>query len=103
MVRWRLLMSNDVVPVTPEATIFGKTLVRLREAKKRADGKKTSQEELADAAGLTTNYLSDLERGVKQPSLNTILRLAHALDCAPSDLFADFGPRDLRRAARAKP
>jgi transcriptional regulator with XRE-family HTH domain len=70
----------------PEAEIFGKTLRKVRESREP----KLTQEDLAHQAGLTTNYVSDLERGVKVPSLTTILQLSHALGCAPSDLLADF-------------
>jgi Helix-turn-helix. len=64
-----------------------------------------SQEKLANhaslgASPLTTNFISDLERGVKAPSLSTILKLAYALDCAPAELLADFTPAAMRRLFR---
>jgi transcriptional regulator with XRE-family HTH domain len=38
-----------------------------------------SQEVFADEAGLHRSYISDLERGVRNPSLIAIDKLAHAL------------------------
>jgi transcriptional regulator with XRE-family HTH domain len=69
---------------SPEAEIFGKTLRRLREERG------LTQEKLAHAAGLTTSYTSDLERGLKVPSLTTILALAGALQVEPVEMLRDF-------------
>ena len=46
-----------------------------------------SQETLAERADLHRTYISDLERGQRNPSLKTILRLAHALEVSISTLF----------------
>ena len=59
--------------VAVEAEIFGKRLRQLR-----LDAGWT-QEQLAEAAGITTTYTSDLERGTKVPSLTILLRLSRAL------------------------
>ena len=73
----------------PEAVIVGK---RLREARLRRG---MSQAELAgvveDRGGrLTSNYVSDLERGLKAPTLTMILKLSRALEVSVSDLLSDF-------------
>ena len=47
-----------------------------------------SQEELAFQAGLHRNYVSGLERGIRNPSLTTIVALADALELTPSALVA---------------
>jgi len=39
-----------------------------------------SQEELADRAGLHRTFISQVERGLKSPSLNSLVSLAAALD-----------------------
>ena len=75
--------------VTPEGKLFGETLKRLRE------DRHLSQEKLANSSRLgskpmTTNFVSDLERGLKVPSLTTILKLAHAMGCEPSELLSGF-------------
>jgi two-component system, response regulator len=48
-----------------------------------------SQEVLAERADLHRTYISDIERGVRNPSLGSISRLALALDVSVSDLFTD--------------
>tara|TARA_R110002124_G_scaffold238531_1_gene403785 strand:- start:9969 stop:10190 length:222 start_codon:yes stop_codon:yes gene_type:complete len=53
-----------------------------------------SQEELAFRAGLKRSYLSDLERGTRNPSVRALGRIADALGLAPSELLKDpGGPR----------
>jgi CheY-like chemotaxis protein len=46
-----------------------------------------SQEELADRAGLHRTYISDIERGARNPSLESIDRLARALEISLPVLF----------------
>ena len=48
-----------------------------------------SQEELAYRAGLHRTYVSDIERGVRNPSLVNVEKLAEALGTSLSDLFAE--------------
>ncbi len=62
---------------------FGETLMRLRR------GKLLSQQELADRCGRSSNYISDLERGVRQPSPSTFFIIAEALDLVPSELLTE--------------
>ncbi len=46
-----------------------------------------SQEELADRAGLHRTYISDLERGARNPTLDSLERLAAALEISTAALF----------------
>lgn len=46
-----------------------------------------SQERLAQIAGLDRTYISGLERGVRNPSLATIEKIAAALDVSVPALF----------------
>jgi transcriptional regulator with XRE-family HTH domain len=46
-----------------------------------------SQEELAFRAGMKRSYLSDLERGTRNPSVRALGRLADALCVTPSQLL----------------
>jgi len=46
-----------------------------------------SQERLAERAQLHRTYISDVERGNRNPSLESITRIARALDLEPSALL----------------
>lgn len=56
----------------------------VRDARRRAG---MSQEQLAFEAGMKRSYVSDLERGTRNPSVKAIDRLATALGVAPADLL----------------
>ncbi len=58
----------------------------VREARKRLG---RSQEALALDAGMKRGYLSDLERGTRNPSIKAVARLAEALGVDPASLLAD--------------
>lgn len=75
--------------VQPEGKVFGE---RLRHVRKRRG---LTQEELAERADLAGPYISDMERGMKVPSLTTVLRLAMALECKVTDLVGIFDKTDL--------
>jgi len=68
----------------PEGVIFGQRLHELRTARN------LTQDELAERCGSNRPFISNLERGVKVPSLTMILRLAEALDCRVYDLVEVF-------------
>jgi len=63
------------------ATQFGKKLRKLR--KKQG----FSQEELADRASLHRTYVSSVERGERNVSLQTIDKLARSLNLSMGDLM----------------
>jgi transcriptional regulator with XRE-family HTH domain len=46
-----------------------------------------SQEELADRAGLHRTYISQIERGLKSPSLRSLEQIAEALGMSVSELL----------------
>lgn len=48
-----------------------------------------SQEQLAELADLHRTYVSSLERGQRNVSLDNIHALAHALGVGPRDLFPE--------------
>lgn len=71
---------------------FGKNLVRVR---RRAD---SSQEELGALAGLHRTEIGMLERGIRLPRMDTLLKLAGGLEVGPAELLEGMGwmPSDPR-------
>ena len=59
----------------------------LREYRARA---KISQEALAESAGLHRTYISQLERGLKSPTLDVIIDLAIAMRVTPHDFVSSI-------------
>ena len=60
----------------------GRNMKRLREVRG------WSQEELADRAGIHRTYVSGVERGVRNPTVTVLEKLAIALGAALLDLVA---------------
>ena len=63
------------------AIIFGRIL---QEA--RLD-KGFSQEKLADLSGLDRSYISMLERGLRQPTINSLFSISKILEVKPSAII----------------
>ena len=76
--------------VQPEGKLFGE---RLREMRLKRN---VTQQALAEAAEMSLTYISNMEHGLKVPSLTTIIRIAVALDCKVMDLVGAFDKTDLR-------
>jgi ribosome-binding protein aMBF1 (putative translation factor) len=64
------------------AAIFGKVLREQRNARG------LSQEALALSADVDRTFVSQMERGIRQPTLTTLCKLSEALDIQPSTLVA---------------
>ena len=64
-------------------TIFGEILRDLRTRKG------FTQQQLADYSGLDRAYISELENGKLQPSLETFLRLSYELKVKPKDFIEE--------------
>ena len=60
---------------------FGAAVRELRERKG------LTQEQLADLSGLHRTYVSGVERGLRNPSLVNVVKLARALGVRVGDLF----------------
>jgi transcriptional regulator with XRE-family HTH domain len=76
---------------TREGEIFGATIRKLRTERG------WTQEALAEAAGLTTTYVGQVERGAKVPSLTVVLKLARGLAVSPEVLLEGFSAAVLRK------
>ena len=74
-------MRTRGLRTSPEA-LLGKEIARLR----KQIG--LSQEELGFRAEVHRTYVSQLERGLKSPTLSVILKLSHALQASASRLVA---------------
>ncbi|MCL4366706.1 helix-turn-helix domain-containing protein [Patescibacteria group bacterium] len=60
---------------------FGQNLRKLRQEKE------WTQEELADKAGMHFTYIGQIERGVRNPSLINLYKLAKALNVSAGKLL----------------
>ena len=69
------------LPEPNPRTLFGRNLRRLRLARG------ISQEELGFRAGLDRTYVSSVERGHRNISIDNIFRLASPLECDPRELL----------------
>ena len=65
------------------ATTLGRRVKTLRHAKE------WSQERLTEKAGLDRSYVAGIEVGARNPSLNALEKLAHALSVGIAELFED--------------
>ncbi len=63
---------------------YGKALRRMRTEKK------ISQEDFAEKCGLHRTYISDVELGKRNVSLENIERISNALEISLSDFFKDI-------------
>lgn len=63
----------------PDLVKFGKNIRLLRQKMG------LSQKALAAKSGLSANYLGTLERGVQNPSLTTLEKVAKGLGCSMSE------------------
>jgi transcriptional regulator with XRE-family HTH domain len=62
------------------STVFGQVLREQRLSRE------LSQEELALAADVDRTFVSQMERGIRQPTITTLMKLASALGIQPSTL-----------------
>jgi transcriptional regulator with XRE-family HTH domain len=73
--------------------LIGRNFGRFRKAKG------FTQESFSEASGFTQQYISDLERGRRNPTVVTLFQLASALGVSHVDLVV---PDEEARAERAK-
>jgi transcriptional regulator with XRE-family HTH domain len=61
-------------------TSFGRNVARIRSERE------FSQDKLAEKADLDRTYVSGIERGVRNPGIKTVIRIARALNVSVGDL-----------------
>jgi transcriptional regulator with XRE-family HTH domain len=66
---------------TQPVVLFGRKIRAVR------DAAHVSREVAAEKSGITANYLGEVERGEKWPSLEIICAIATALSVSPSEFF----------------
>lgn len=74
---------------------FGKVLRRLRERRC------WTQDELAEQTDSSQNYISNLERGLKGPSLIRVFELSRALQISPEELVREVN-REVQKVVGAR-
>lgn len=88
------------MPLESHRLAFGD---RLRDLRRERGWK--SQEEFAHHVGMDRTYISGMERGRRNPTLDIIVRLARALEISPAALldWADVDePKDARSQSKSK-
>ena len=63
--------------------VVGKRIQKLRQQKG------FTQQQFSEMVGISTNYLSDLERGVSSPRMDKLVAIINALGCSADEVFAD--------------
>ena len=53
-----------------------------------------TQDQLSEKVGISSKYLSSIERGKENPTLNTILKMARSLDVKPDEFFTHLEIED---------
>jgi transcriptional regulator with XRE-family HTH domain len=59
--------------------------------KQKRTEKGISQEYLANLSGMDRSYVSMLERGLKMPTITTLIKIGKALEIKPSDILKEMG------------
>jgi transcriptional regulator with XRE-family HTH domain len=90
-------VEQRVLTIANEGVIFGRRLRELRLARS------LTQTQLAERCASNHPFISNLERGVKVPSLTMVLRLAEALECRVYDLVDvfDTGPHTAKKPRKS--
>lgn len=57
--------------------------------KRRREAAGLSQEDFAEVAGLHRTYVSQLERGIKSPSVRVLAKMAGALGCEAWEILRE--------------
>jgi len=92
--RRRLADLHERVAGAPEeGWFFARIAEQVVEQRRARD---LSQQELAELCGTTQSSIARFERGGRPPKIDTLLRIANALDC---ELIVEFRPRTRPKGA----
>jgi predicted transcriptional regulator len=80
-------LRERLANVPEEGWFFSRIAGQVTEQRLR---RQLSQRELAELCGTTQSAIARLERGGRPPRVDTLLRIAEALDC---DLIVELQPR----------
>ncbi len=98
---WFIQLFSSLVhtPQIKGQTMDKKMLLgaRIKEIRRR---QRLSQETLGERAGISAQYISNIERGRENPTLDLLIRLADALKVSLADM-CDFESLEDRRKVRA--
>jgi transcriptional regulator with XRE-family HTH domain len=61
-----------------------------------------SQMELSLRSNLSQSFIANLEKGKKQPSVLTLIRIAYALNVNPQDFFPEVADSDTKEHTKEK-
>jgi transcriptional regulator with XRE-family HTH domain len=61
-----------------------------------------SQMELSLRSNLSQSFIANLEKGKKQPSVHTLIRIADALNVNPQDFFPEVADYDTKEQTKEK-
>ena len=75
----RLCLGGFITKI--DYQLVGKRIAKIRHEKK------LTQENLAEKAGITNNYLSNIERNRSIPSLETLMSICTALSVTPNEIL----------------
>ena len=88
---------KQIQPAVGPEKAFGLALRQLREEKG------VSQEQFAFEAGLDRSYMSMVERGLRSPTMRTVLRFAETLGVRPSEIVLRMEQILSRKSSRVAP
>ena len=77
----------------PQLTVFGRRIATMRRVAK------LTQEKLAERSDLSTNFISEIERGIANPSLTVLRKLATGLGTTAAVLLDDDAEESRQIAA----
>ncbi len=75
---------------TKEVVIMVRAELVAQVIRTRRKSKGLSQEVLSGLAGLDRTHYSKIERGQRTPSIDTLFKIAHALELPPHQLMMDI-------------